>query len=199
METKGYRAMRRATLLAILQRDCFPLKHSRFPFKHPIWAHFWLKRSRIAAHKASARALLPETRADEGSRSPDARTSDHNARGVRAAGQSPDSQPGSGDGKQRQAEAATGSSDKQRQGSSGCRAKVSGSRTERVRQYSQYGKKLFSKFFIFVEANTLPMNEHPEFAIDLDKIIASKSKGKKLPAFLVNWMKRLLHLDFINE
>ena len=43
------------------------------------------------------------------------------------------------------------------------------------------------------------MNEHPEFAIDLDKIIASKSKGRKLPAFLVRWMKRLLHVDFLNE
>ena len=43
------------------------------------------------------------------------------------------------------------------------------------------------------------MNEHPEFAIDLDKIIASKSKGRKFPAFLVRWMKRLLHVDFINE
>ncbi len=43
------------------------------------------------------------------------------------------------------------------------------------------------------------MNRHPEFAIDLDKIIASKSKGKKLPAFLVRWMKRILHVDFLNE
>ena len=43
------------------------------------------------------------------------------------------------------------------------------------------------------------MNAHPEFAIDLDKIIASKSKGRKFPAFLVRWLKRLLHVDFLNE
>lgn len=42
------------------------------------------------------------------------------------------------------------------------------------------------------------MNEHPEFAIDLDKIIASRAKGKKIPGFLVRWLKRLLHVDFIN-
>lgn len=43
------------------------------------------------------------------------------------------------------------------------------------------------------------MNEHPEFAIDLDKIIASKAKGRKFPKFLVNWLKRFLHVDFLNE
>ena len=43
------------------------------------------------------------------------------------------------------------------------------------------------------------MNENPEFAIDLDKIVASRSKGRKIPAFLVRWLKRLLHVDFINE
>ena len=43
------------------------------------------------------------------------------------------------------------------------------------------------------------MNKHPEMAIDLDKIVASRAKGKKIPRFLVNWMKRLLHVDFINE
>ena len=42
------------------------------------------------------------------------------------------------------------------------------------------------------------MNEYPEFAIDLDKIVASRSKGRKIPAFLVRWLKRLLHVDFIN-
>ena len=43
------------------------------------------------------------------------------------------------------------------------------------------------------------MNDHPEFAIDLDKIIASKAKGKKFPKFLVNALKRFLHVDFLNE
>ena len=43
------------------------------------------------------------------------------------------------------------------------------------------------------------MNKHPEMAIDLDKIVAAKAKGKKIPQFLVNGMKRLLHVDYINE
>lgn len=41
------------------------------------------------------------------------------------------------------------------------------------------------------------MGYNPDLAIDLDKIIASK--GGKLPRFVVNWMKKLLHLDFLNE
>lgn len=43
------------------------------------------------------------------------------------------------------------------------------------------------------------MNAHPEYAIDLDKVIAKKTKGKKLPKFVVNWLKKFIHIDFINE
>ena len=102
---------------------------------------FARKRARMRGRWAGTSALLPETRADEGSRSPDARTSDHNARGVRAAGQSPDSQPGSGDGQQRQAEAGQQrlQGESQRQQDGACETVF----TTR--------KKLSRKFFIFVE------------------------------------------------
>lgn len=41
------------------------------------------------------------------------------------------------------------------------------------------------------------MANRPDFMIDLDAIIASK--GGKLPKFVVNWMKKFLHVDFLNE
>ena len=35
--------------------------------------------------------------------------------------------------------------------------------------------------------------------IDLDKVLASKFKGKKLPRFVVNFFKRFIHQDWLNE
>lgn len=35
--------------------------------------------------------------------------------------------------------------------------------------------------------------------IDVDKIIAAKSKGKRVPRFVVNYLKRTIHQDDINE
>lgn len=43
------------------------------------------------------------------------------------------------------------------------------------------------------------MGNHPELAIDLDAIVSSRPGGKKIPRFLVNWIKKLVHQDFINE
>lgn len=43
------------------------------------------------------------------------------------------------------------------------------------------------------------MYDHPEFAIDLEKIIASRAKGKKIPKFVINWLKKFIHQDFLNE
>ncbi len=40
---------------------------------------------------------------------------------------------------------------------------------------------------------------HSEYAIDLDRIVASRKGGDKLPRFVVNWLKRLVHQDFMNE
>ncbi len=40
---------------------------------------------------------------------------------------------------------------------------------------------------------------YPELAIDLDKIIATKFPGKKIPKWFVSWLKRFIHQDFINE
>lgn len=34
--------------------------------------------------------------------------------------------------------------------------------------------------------------------LDLDSIIASKFKGRKLPRFVVNWLKRFIHQDWMN-
>ena len=42
------------------------------------------------------------------------------------------------------------------------------------------------------------MEKHPEMAVDLDRIVASRAKGKKIPRFLVNALKKLIHQDFIN-
>ena len=35
--------------------------------------------------------------------------------------------------------------------------------------------------------------------IDVDDIIASRAKGKKFPRFIVNFIKRFIHQDFLNE
>ncbi len=43
------------------------------------------------------------------------------------------------------------------------------------------------------------MEGHPEYAIDLDKIVASKFPGRKIPAPLMSFFKRLIHQDYINE
>lgn len=39
----------------------------------------------------------------------------------------------------------------------------------------------------------------PDRAIEIDKIIVAKAKGKKIPQFLLNWVKRLIHQDYINS
>ena len=41
------------------------------------------------------------------------------------------------------------------------------------------------------------MYKHPEYAIDVEKIVASRAKGK-VPRFLVNGLKKLVHQDFLN-
>lgn len=38
-----------------------------------------------------------------------------------------------------------------------------------------------------------------EGLIDLDQIVATKFKGKKIPRFVVNWLKKLIHQDFLNS
>ena len=42
------------------------------------------------------------------------------------------------------------------------------------------------------------MDTHPEYAIDVEQIVASRAKGKKIPRFLVRWLKKLVHQDFLN-
>ena len=42
------------------------------------------------------------------------------------------------------------------------------------------------------------MSKHPEYAVDVEKIVASRAKGK-VPRFLVNALKKLVHQDFLNE
>lgn len=43
----------------------------------------------------------------------------------------------------------------------------------------------------------MPQNE--VITIDIDKIVASKAGGKKIPRFLVNGIKRFVHQDYIND
>jgi len=38
----------------------------------------------------------------------------------------------------------------------------------------------------------------PDWAIDLDKVVAAKFPGKKIPKWFINWMKRFIHQDFLN-
>ncbi len=38
----------------------------------------------------------------------------------------------------------------------------------------------------------------PDWAIDLDKVVATKFPGKKIPKWLINWLKRFIHQDFLN-
>ena len=38
----------------------------------------------------------------------------------------------------------------------------------------------------------------PNLAIDLEKIVKSKVKDRKIPQFILNWGKRFIHQDFIN-
>lgn len=35
--------------------------------------------------------------------------------------------------------------------------------------------------------------------IDLDRVVATKFRGKKIPAFVVGWLKKLIHQDFLNS
>lgn len=39
----------------------------------------------------------------------------------------------------------------------------------------------------------------PDRAIEIDKIVAARAKGRKIPRFLLNWMKKLIHQDMINS
>lgn len=41
------------------------------------------------------------------------------------------------------------------------------------------------------------MSENTSLAVDLDKIVKSRAK-KPVPQFLINWLKRFIHQDFIN-
>ncbi len=42
------------------------------------------------------------------------------------------------------------------------------------------------------------MERHPELEIDLDKIVAAKFPGKKIPQWFINRMKRFIHQDYLN-
>ncbi len=35
--------------------------------------------------------------------------------------------------------------------------------------------------------------------IDLDQVVATKFRGKKIPAFVVGWLKKFIHQDFLND
>ena len=39
----------------------------------------------------------------------------------------------------------------------------------------------------------------PEWAIDLDKVVAQKFPNKKIPKWILNWIKKFIHQDFLNE
>lgn len=43
------------------------------------------------------------------------------------------------------------------------------------------------------------MAENKIVYLDIDKVIASRAKGKKIPKFVVNWVKRFIHQDWLND
>ena len=45
------------------------------------------------------------------------------------------------------------------------------------------------------------MNERQPQHLDIEQVIMSKAgnKGKYIPKFLINWFKKFMHIDFINE
>ena len=38
-----------------------------------------------------------------------------------------------------------------------------------------------------------------DYTLDIDKILASKFKGKKIPKVLVSALKKFFHIDFLND
>lgn len=47
--------------------------------------------------------------------------------------------------------------------------------------------------------NLKPMSEDKSMAIDLDAIIKAKLPDRKIPRFVVNLLKKIVHIDFLNE
>lgn len=43
------------------------------------------------------------------------------------------------------------------------------------------------------------MAQRPDFAIELDKIVASRPGGERIPKFIINWLKKFVHQDFLNS
>lgn len=39
----------------------------------------------------------------------------------------------------------------------------------------------------------------PDYAIDIEKVIAAKFPGKKFPKWFTSWVKRFIHQDFLNK
>ena len=54
--------------------------------------------------------------------------------------------------------------------------------------------------FQAITPNVQHMNESKIFRIDIDKIIRDKAgdKAKRIPRFIVSWLKRIIHQDEIN-
>ena len=40
---------------------------------------------------------------------------------------------------------------------------------------------------------------HPEMAVDIEKAIAAKFPNKKIPKCFINFMKRFIHQDYMND
>ena len=45
----------------------------------------------------------------------------------------------------------------------------------------------------------MPMYKYPDYALDLDRIVSERSGGKKIPRWVVSYLKKLVHQDFLNE
>ena len=43
------------------------------------------------------------------------------------------------------------------------------------------------------------MTEDASMTIDLEKVVESKAGKGRIPKFLINWGKKFIHQDYINE
>jgi|APDOM4702015159_1054818.scaffolds.fasta_scaffold00052_8 putative hemolysin len=63
-----------------------------------------------------------------------------------------------------------------------------------------YAKKIFFLHLPISKKNSLTVEDHTDYYIDVDKVIASKNPRLKkfLPKFIISYLKRIVHQDEIN-
>ena len=57
----------------------------------------------------------------------------------------------------------------------------------------------FSDFLLYLRCTETPVMTDNDRLVDLDKVVATKFKGKKIPGFVVSFLKKFIHQDFLNS